>query len=123
MPRNISAKAIARAKQLRENWATTDPNLATDDLDLQIFTDQITDSDTKDAEILVAEANLKSLRQSRHKARRIVNDSSKRIMSVAKGRFGDDSPQYKLMGGTPISERARPARRVTIVESTPSSTG
>jgi len=110
MPKYISPKNILRAKRLQQNWAETAPELATEDLTLKIFTDQLTATDNRDVEILAAEAHLKSLREARRIERRVVNTSYKRIMSVAKGHFGDDSTEYKLLGGVPLSERARSSK-------------
>ena len=111
MSKNIPAKAMARAKRLHQNWVESNPDLDTDDLTSQIFATQIAAADTKDAEILAAEAHLKALREARRECRSIVYDSTKRVMNLAKGRCGDDSVAYKLLGGTLISERACPKRR------------
>ena len=110
MSKRAPSKTMSRAKRLHQNWAETDPTLATDDLNLQIYSGQIANVDTKDNEILATEAHLKALREDRREDRKIVHNSSKRIMNLAKGRFGDDSQEYKLLGGIPVSERARPSR-------------
>jgi hypothetical protein len=39
----------------------------------------------------------------------------KRIRSVIKGTYGDDSSQYELVGGTRLSDR-KPYRRRTTTE-------
>lgn len=113
MPRYAPSKTMIRAKRLHQNWAETDSALSTDDLTLSIFEGQINDVEVKDDEILAAETHLKALRVARHSGRKIVHNSSKRIMNFAKGRFGDDSSVYKLLGGIPVSERARPSRSKT----------
>ena len=111
MTKYVPANTMTRAKRLHQNWAETDPTLATDDLNLSIFERQIASVDTKDNEILAAEAHLQALREARREDRKIVYHNTKRVMSLAKGRFGDDSSVYKLLGGVPISERARSGRR------------
>ena len=78
---------------------------------MQIYADQISFVENKDSEILAAETHIKSLRKARNEGRKVVHISSKRIMSVAKGRYGDDSRQYKVFGGIPLSERAPSIRR------------
>ncbi len=111
MTKYAPSNTMARAKRLHQNWAESDLSLASDDLNLQIFAGQIADVDTKDVEILAAEAHLKALREGRREDRKIVHHSTKRVMNLAKGRFGDDSSVYKLFGGIPTSERARPGAR------------
>ena len=101
------ANTVDRAKRLYQSWAEADATLACDDLTLTIYAEQIADAEARDHDILAAEAYLKRLREARRKSRAIVYDSTKRVMNLAKGQFGDDSVVYKLLGGTPISERAR----------------
>ena len=110
MPRIAPSKTMLRAKRIHQSWLETDPAFETDQLNVQIYADQINYVEIKDNEILAAETHIKALRKARREARKIVHVSSKRIMSVAKGRYGDDSSQYKVFGGIPLSERA-PSRR------------
>ena len=111
MPRKIPANTIARAKRLHQNWVESNPNLVTDDLTPNTYAAQIAAVETHDDEILAAEAHLKALRETRRECRGLVYDNTKRVMNLAKARFGDDSAAYKLLGGIPLSERARPKRR------------
>ena len=115
MSKTVPANTMVRAKRLHQNWVESNPNLATDDLTPNTYAAQIAAVDTKDNEILAAEAHLKALRETRRECRSIVYDSTKRVMNLAKGRFGDDSTVYKLLGGVPVSERARPKRRQVSV--------
>ena len=114
MAKLAPSKTMMRAKRIHKSWIETNPALETDDLNLQIYTDQINFVETKDDEILTAETHIKALRKARNDGRKAVHVSSKRIVSVAKGRYGDDSSQYKVFGGVPLSERA-PRRRSSKV--------
>ena len=40
-------------------------------------------------------------------------DKTKRARNSIKGSFGDDSPQYKMVGGTRLSERKSTRRKST----------
>lgn len=44
---------------------------------------------------------------------RIVNQLSQRMLSAVGCKYGYDSPEYKTAGGTPKSEKKRPAKKNT----------
>jgi len=113
MAKLVPSNTMKRAKRLHQNWVESNPDLDTDDLTPDTYAAQIAAADTKDSEILAAEAHLKGLREARRECRRVVHNSTKRVMNLAKGRFGDDSLAYKLLGGIPSSERARPRLKQT----------
>jgi hypothetical protein len=40
-------------------------------------------------------------------------DKVKRVRAGVKANYGDDSSQYEMVGGTRLSERKPPTRRIT----------
>lgn len=59
------------------------------------------------------ETQLEELRNQRDAVTRAMWDKVKRIRAGVKSFYGDDSTQYDLIGGTPISERKRARRTKT----------
>lgn len=50
--------------------------------------------------------------QARYAAKELfVRDKNRRILSAIEARFGPDSPEYEMVGGTRTSERKRPGRK------------
>jgi len=59
------------------------------------------------------EKELLSLRNERDTACIEIWDQVKRARAGIKGVYGDDSTEYQLAGGTRLSDRKRPRRKVT----------
>ena len=59
------------------------------------------------------EKELLSLRNERDAACSEIWDQVKRARAGIKGIYGDDSSEYQLAGGTRLSDRKRPRRKVT----------
>jgi len=51
------------------------------------------------------------LRDQRDEKLNVIWEGLKRVRSSVKGEYGDDSSQYKLVGGTRMSDRKRSTRK------------
>jgi len=51
------------------------------------------------------EAQLTNLRDQRDDLNAVIWGEVKRVRTGVKGQYGDDSPQYEMVGGTRLSER------------------
>jgi hypothetical protein len=65
-----------------------------------------------EAEMVKLEAQLTDKRNQRDALYCQLWDKVKRVRSGVKGIYGDDSSQYEMVGGTRVSERKTPTRRV-----------
>ena len=76
------------------------------------FTADVAAAAALEAQIVNLEAQLNDKRNLRDAQYAALWDKTKRIRNVIKGSYGDDSPQYDLVGGTRLSDR-KPYRRQT----------
>ena len=104
----IINEAEARACALRSIEGKVDFG---PDLSLPIYLERIHDARTRLGNINEMAARLDSERMAFRGAEAAVGDMSSRMLKAVLARCGPDSEEYKLAGGTPRSERKRPARR------------
>jgi hypothetical protein len=76
------------------------------------FTTDVAAATTLEKLITDLEAQLNDKRNLRDAQFAALWDKAKRIRNSIKGSYGDDSPQYDLVGGTRLSDR-KPYRRKT----------
>jgi hypothetical protein len=62
-------------------------------------------NDSKNLKTAQAKAKMAVLRQTK-----VVRSFCTRVLKLVSGRYGDDSEEYKQVGGTPTSQRRRPRR-------------
>src|SRR5262245_39721706 len=77
------------------------------------LTADITAATTLEAQVASLEAQLTSAENQRDALYAGMWDKLKRVRSGVKAKYGDDSSQYEMVGGTRMSERKPRTRRAT----------
>ncbi len=72
----------------------------------------ITAATTLEADMVKLEAQLTDKRNQRDALYTGIWDKVKRVRAGVKANYGDDSSQYEMIGGTRLSERKAPTRKV-----------
>jgi hypothetical protein len=103
--------ALAQAKDTLAACKQIDPHLLAGRLTQEEFAQEIAGAEEVQAEIQDLELRLVNLRTRRDERITRVWDVTKRTRSGVKSTYGDDSTEYKLVGGTRTSERKRAARK------------
>jgi hypothetical protein len=62
------------------------------------------------------EVQMTNLRNQREELYRALWDKVKRVRNGIKAHYGDDSSQYEMIGGTRVSDRKPPTRKVKPAE-------
>ncbi|HET9224150.1 MAG TPA: hypothetical protein VFO07_16680 [Roseiflexaceae bacterium] len=102
---------LALAAELLAAWKQIDPDLQAGRVTQAAFADELTQAQAMQTQIQALELQLTDLRTKRDERMIRVWDTVKRTRATVKGAYGDDSTEYKLIGGTRMSERRRPVRR------------
>jgi hypothetical protein len=105
-PSNI----IKQAQDLLTGWNQINPVPTPNGITSAAFSADLTAATTLDGQIAALEKQLTDKRNLRDALYAALWEKMKRIRSVIKGTYGDDSSQYELVGGTRLSDR-RPYRR------------
>ncbi|MEI6343506.1 MAG: hypothetical protein WCR07_16245 [Verrucomicrobiota bacterium] len=105
---NIINEAEARASALRSIESQLDfgPSLS-----VRIYVETINEARAKLGNLNDLTARLDVERVGFREIEAKVQDLSSRILKAVQARFGPDSDEYKMAGGTLRSERKRPTRR------------
>ena len=102
---------LDQAKDVLTGCKEIDPNLNVGTMTQDAFAEVLTDTRSLQSEIDALEKRMTTIRKQRDDQLSAIWDTVKRTRSTVKGTYGDDSSQYKLVGGTPMSDRKRPARK------------
>ena len=102
---------LSQTQDTLEGWKQIDSNLKVGELTQAALAAKLTTAQTFDPRISALEAQLTDLRNQRDAAYSELWDGVKRVRSVVKGMYGDDSSQYEVIGGTRKSERKKPVRK------------
>ena len=97
-----------QAEQIIEAWKNIGNEHIFGELTLKDMKDSLDELEQMEMAIRNTQDRLTSLRNARLEKRRNLWDLVKRVRSVVKGQFGDDSDEYERFGGTRISERKPP---------------
>ena len=106
---NTLGEAEARASALRSIEKQIDFG---PDLSLGAYIEHINAARTRLGNVNDLSGRLDAERIGLRQAESVVRDMSSRILKLVQARFGADSDEYKMAGGTPRSERKRPVRRM-----------
>ncbi len=102
---------LSQATDVLAGWNQISTTLAFGTLNAAALSADITAANTVESDI----AKLESQLVDKHNQREIIYlgmwDKVKRVKAGVNANFGDDSPQYDLIGGTRVSERKSPARK------------
>ena len=88
-----------------------DPDMKTGTLTQAAFADELAQTQAIQAQIQSLQLQLSNLRSKRDQRLARMWDTVKRVRASVKSTYGDDSSEYKLVGGTRMSERRRPTKR------------
>lgn len=113
MIKQTPTDTMEQARAVQEAWREIDPALPIGGLALTALETELAQAGTIYAQIDALEAQFIELRDQRDVITASLWDKVKRIRAGVKSIFGDDSPQYEMMGCTRISERKHPARKAT----------
>ena len=102
----VLADAAKIQQMWRENPTFTVPGLTAKD-----HADREASVRAQDAEIAAAKAHLSGLIEKRDGDVRTIHDGNVRVRRGVGFTYGLESPQYKMVGGTPPSERKSTARK------------
>ena len=108
--RPFPSNVIKQAQGLLNGWNQIAPVPAFGTLTAPSLTTDLTTVMATEAQIAALEAQLAEKRTLRDAQMKSLWDKTKRARNSIKGSFGDDSSQYKMVGGTRLSER-KPTRR------------
>lgn len=107
MPRRVPSDLDDRMDKMIQIWEKLGSEKVMGDLSLQIVRDQIADrQQAKDHQLLTDSADSAARIQLRIEDEKVYNMTVQTLQAVV-FLFGSNSPEYKLAGGTPLSERGR----------------
>src|SRR5689334_17565247 len=99
-----TAEVLAACKQI-------DPAMKAGTITQAAFADELAQTKAIQAQLHALELQMTDLRTRRDQHLAHMWDAVKRTRATVKGAYGDDSAEYKLVGGTRVSERKRISRR------------
>jgi hypothetical protein len=102
---------LSRANRIVTAWSRIGTSITIGNITQSVFTADIRQAGIIETRIREAELQLKSLRNERDARYLSLWDKVKRVYSGVKAIYGDDSPQYEMVGRTPVSKRKRRSRR------------
>ena len=103
---------LNQGKNILDAWRQIDDQLAFGPMNTAALTEDINRSRAIEEAITNLETQLTDMRNKRDAANNSVWDKVKRARAGIKATYGDDSSQYEMVGGTRLSERKPPTRKV-----------
>ena len=103
--------ALAQAQTVLDAWKEIDEKVTFGGVTVDSLTANLTQADAIRSQMNSLEAQLTNLRDQRDALDSVIWDEVKRVRSGVKSQYGDDSPQYEMVGGTRLSERKPAARK------------
>jgi len=103
---------IEQAQVVSNAWTQISPSLAFGSLNASALNATLSAATAVQAQITSLETQLIDLRNQRDDLNAGIWDVVKRVRAGMKAIYGDDSSQYEMIGGTRMSERKSPVRRV-----------
>ena len=111
--RSFPNNVLKLAQNVVNGWNQIAPLPAFGTLTTASLSTDITAAAALEAQITALEAQLADKRAQRDSMFKALWDKVKRVRNSIKGSFGDDSSQYKMVGGTRTSDRKPPRRTTT----------
>ena len=107
MPGRVPPDLEDRVDKMIQIWEKIGPEKVMGDLSLQAVRDKLSARQrVKDARLMAISAEKDARIQLRVEDKE-TSDMTVQTLQAASMLFGSDSPEYKLAGGTPLSERGR----------------
>jgi hypothetical protein len=103
---------LDQAFKVSDAWSKIDDQMILGPLNGEALTDELKRAHNIHSQLISLANQLKELRLQRDAVNQSVWDRVKRMRAAIKGVYGDDSAQYKLIGGTRMSERKSPKRKI-----------
>jgi hypothetical protein len=110
---------LEQAQAVLAAWQQIDPALTLGNLSQARMDADLNQTQPLQARMSALQAELLSLRDQHDALYNTIWDHVKRVRSAVKGIYGDDSPQYQMVGGTRKSDRKRPARKAAAPPAPP----
>jgi hypothetical protein len=107
---------VEQALSIQDAWNRIDDQMTFHNLGIAQLVMDINNLRQAEADLLGLENQLTDVRNRRLALQQSTWDKIKRIRAGIKAYFGDDSPQYELVGGTRLSERKSPRRTAVPAE-------
>ncbi len=101
-------------RKVVDAWRKIKADLALGDLTADMLADDLTQAEPIEAVITSLENQLTEARNHRDELYARMWDRVKRVHSGIKGIYGDDSPEYELVGGTRKSDRKPSVRKARV---------
>jgi hypothetical protein len=111
-PKGYPTDILAQTNDVLAACRQIDPDMKTGALTQADFADELARMQAIQSQIQALELQLTDLRIKRDERLAGMWDTVKRVRATVKGTYGDDSSEYELVGGTRLSQRRRPARRM-----------
>ena len=103
---------LGQGKNVLDAWRQIDDQLSFGSLNTAALTVDINRARGIEEAITNLENQLTDMRNQRDAANVSLWDKVKRARAGVKATYGDDSSQYEMVGGTRLSERKPPTRRI-----------
>ena len=103
---------IKQAQAIIVAWNEINARMFFGNLNTSALTTDITTSTALQVQITSLEIQLSELRHQRDSVNKSLWDKVKRVRAGVKANYGDDSSQYEMIGGTRMSERKPPTRKI-----------
>jgi hypothetical protein len=100
-----------QARSVLEAWRSIDPALKVGGMAAEELEADLNKFDPIDSKIKRLTAELAEARTEREALGQTIWDKVKRVRRGIQSTFGDDSPQYKIIGGTRVSDRKPNVRK------------
>ena len=102
-----------QAKSVLDAWRNIDPSLNLGEVTQAAVDADLAQALNLETQLNQAEDKVTELRNQRDDLYAAIWDKVKRVRRGIQSIYGDDSSQYERVGGTRISERARPQHAAT----------
>ena len=109
--KNFPSDTLEQATAVLSACKQIDPDLKLGAVTQQAFGDTLADVLALQTQINQLEIQLLNLRNRRDDQISVAWETVKRVRSVIKGVYGDDSSEYEMVGGTRMSERRKSIRK------------
>jgi hypothetical protein len=114
--RQFPTDVIKQAQGVVNGWGQITPAPTFGTLTAASLTTDVTAAASMEAQVAALEAQLADKRALRDAQFKALWDKTKRARNSIKGSFGDDSSQYKMVGGTRLSDRKSQRRPAPPVQ-------
>jgi len=116
MSKKLPTDLVEQAISIQDAWVRIDEGLTFGSLNMGALVMDINGLRNVELSLVGLENHMTELRNQRDALQESTWDKVKRVRAGVKANFGDDSPQYELVGGTRLSDRKTARRTATPVQ-------